>query len=377
MKITELKQLIKETINEIDWSSPDLGDAKISRCMTMDQVVDFFNSELKRGEVGGKASLSMPRISKGNIKLKIGTTDIDVPAFIKLLTTPPKTIFDEGEKSKHSSGQGILTINTGIPALRGFVYDKDDSNKPFKVINTCPAAGACALDCYALQGFYIMNDGKNIKLAQRLQQIMEDPDGYVKQAYAEAELYAFKAKRDNNMLSIRWNDAGDFFAQRYFDSAVKITKKLWENGYKVNSYFYTKMAGLVNIAEILGFVVTHSLGGTQDLSDAKKKSVIVPKEVFSGIFKPTKGRGYEKDETGKTKFVDAVNGRDELKKRIYNTYHTNPEFKDLTFDSLKYTDELPSDEGNPGEFSIITLPGGDSDRPAQRKDVKYNFLTYH
>jgi hypothetical protein len=377
MKLTELKSLIKEVINEIDWSSPDLGDAKITRCMTMDQVVGFFNSELKRVSVGGKASLGMPRISKGNIKLKLGTSEIDIPAFAKLLTTPPKTIFDEGEKSKHSSGQGILTINTGIPALRGFVYDKDDAEKPFKVVNTCPAAGSCALDCYALQGFYIMNDGKNIKLAQRLQQILQDPDSYVKQAYSEAELYAFKAKREDNILSIRWNDAGDFFAQRYFDSAVKVTKKLWENGYKVNSYFYTKMSGIVNIAELLGFVVTHSVGGTQSLPDAKKKSVIVPKEVFAGIFRPTKGRGYEKDESGKSKFADPVNGRNELKKRIYDKYHTDSEFDALTFDSLKYTDELPSVEGNPGEFSIITLPGGDSDRPAQRKDVRYNFLTFH
>jgi len=377
MKLTDLKILIKEVINEIDWSSPDLGDAKITRCMTMDQVVGFFNSELNRVSVGGKASLGMPRISKGNIKLKLGTSEIDIPAFAKLLTTPPKTIFDEGEKSKHSSGQGILTINTGIPALRGFVYDEDDSEKPFKVVNTCPAAGSCALDCYALQGFYIMNDGKNIKLAQRLQQILQDPDSYVKQAYSEAELYAFKAKREDNILSIRWNDAGDFFAQRYFDSAVKVTKKLWENGYKVNSYFYTKMAGIVNIAELLGFVVTYSVGGTQDLHDANKKSVIVPKEVFVGIFKPTRGRGYEKDESGKSKFADPVNGRNELKKRIYDKYHTDSKFDALTFDSLKYTDELPSVEGNPGEFSIITLPGGDSDRPAQRKDVRYNFLTFH
>ena len=380
MKLTELKQLIKETINEIDWSAPDLGDVKVSRCMTMEQLVDFFNSELSRVAVGGKASKSMPRISKGNIKLKIGTNEIDIPAFIKLLTTPPKTIFDEGEKSKHSSGATLLTINTGIPALRGFVYDKDDSEKPFKVINTCPAAGQCAVDCYALQGFYIMNDGKNIKLAQRLQQIMENPSDYRTQAYAEAELFAFKAKRENMILEIRWNDAGDFFSQRYFDSAVAVTKKLLENGYKVHSYFYTKMAGRVEIGELLGFTVTYSLGGTTDdtMVDAKKKSVIVPASVFVGFFKKSKGRGYVKDpETGKTQFSDLVNGREQLKKKIYDTYHTDPNFKLLSLDTIKYTDELPPQEGEPGQFSIITLPGGDSDVPAQRSDVRYNFLLKH
>jgi len=378
---TELLKIISESvddvINEIDWTAPDLGDVKIQRCMTMDQVVEFFNSELERVAVGGKASKSMPRISKGNIKLKLGTQEVDINTFIKLLTMPPKTIFEEGEKSKHSSGQGILTINTGIPALRGFVYDKDDTVKPFKVVNTCPGAGKCAVDCYALQGFYIMNDGKNIKLAQRLQQIMQDPDGYTRQAYAEAELYAFKAKREDNILEIRWNDAGDFFVQRYFNAAVKITKKLWSSGYQVNSYFYTKVAGLVNIAEILGFTVTYSLGGSDKLINAKKKSVIVPKEVFVKYLVPTKGRGYKKDPiTGKSKFASET-AREELRREIYNHYHTNPEFSLLSLNDIKYTDELSGQEGQPGQYSIITLPAGDSDVPAQRKDVRYNFLLKH
>lgn len=378
---TELLKIISESvddvINEIDWTAPDLGNVNIQRCMTMDQVVEFFNSELERVAIGGKASKGMPRISKGNIKLKLGTQEVDIETFIRLLTMPPKTIFDEGEKAKHSSGQGILTINTGIPALRGFVYDKDDPVTPFKVVNTCPGAGKCAVDCYALQGFYIMNDGKNIKLAQRLQQIMQDPDGYTRQAYAEAELYAFKAKREDNILEIRWNDAGDFFVQRYFNAAVKITKKLWSSGYQVNSYFYTKVAGLVNIAEILGFTVTYSLGGSDKLINAKKKSVIVPKEVFVKYLVPTKGRGYKKDPiTGKSEFASET-AREELRREIYNHYHTNPEFSLLSLNDIKYTDELPGQEGEPGQYSIITLPAGDTDAPAQRKDVRYNFLLKH
>ena len=372
-----ISESVDEVINEIDWSAPDLGDVNIQRCMTMDQVVDFFNSELERVAVGGKASKGMPRISKGNIKLKLGTQEVDIETFIKLLTMPPKTIFDEGEKSKHSSGQGILTINTGIPALRGFVYDKDDPVTPFKVVNTCPGAGKCAVDCYALQGFYIMNDGKNIKLAQRLQQIMQDPEGYTKQAYAEAELYAFKAKREDNILKIRWNDAGDFFVQRYFNAAVNITKKLWSSGYQVESYFYTKVAGLVNIAELLGFTVTQSLGGTDQSVNAKKKSVIVPKEVFVSYLVPTKGRGYKKDPiTGKSEFASPT-AREELRKKIFDYYHTDPEFSLLSLNDIKYTDELPGQEGQPGQYAVITLPAGDTDSPAQRKDVRYNFLLKH
>lgn len=43
----------------------------------------------------------------------------------------------------------------------------------------------------------------------------------------------------------------------------------------------------------------------------------------------------------------------------------------------KFTDELPKTEGKPLEFDTITLPSGDSDAPAQRKDVRFQFLLEH
>jgi len=364
----------KINLSEIDWKSSDLEDVKVQSCMSNDQVVTWLNNELKRYTDGGKAAANMPRVSRGNILIK--DTAIDIDGFIKLLTTPPKTIFDEGMKSLHTTNADVLVINTGIPAMRGFVYDKEDINTPFKVVNTCPAAGVCSVDCYALQGFYIMNDGKNIKLAQRLQLIMENPEMYLKIGYSEAELYAFKANRDGKTLEIRWNDAGDFFSQRYFNLATVITKKLLENNYKIKSYFYTKVSGRVDIGEKLGFTVTFSQGGVESNPTASKQSIIIPTSMFSDILKKTKGRGYEKDlKTGKTSFIDAEVGKVELKRRIFEKY--KDQLPGLTLESIMYTDELPPNEESPGKFSAIILPSGDSDRPAQRKDVRYIFLLKH
>ncbi len=49
----------------------------------------------------------------------------------------------------------------------------------------------------------------------------------------------------------------------------------------------------------------------------------------------------------------------------------------MTMDNTLFTDELPSKEGNPGQFNGIVLPGGDTDAPAQRKDVQFIFLIKH
>ena len=392
----KLKDLIRELLSEIDWESPDIKDVKVQRCMSNEETVAWFNSELKRFDTSGTASASMPRITRGNMtepikkgrikkgRIKIKSHIIDINQFIKLLTRTPKTIFDEGLKSVHTTDEDVMMINTGIPALRGFIYDADDSNTPFKVINTCPSAGKCVVDCYALQGFYIMNDGKNIKLAQRLQLIMTDPELYIEKGFIEALKFAQIANIDGKRLEIRWNDAGDFFSQRYYNCAVTITRRLLAKGLNIKSNFYTKMEGLVNIGEKEGMTVTFSQDNINSNIVTPKSSVIVPKHIFQPldksrrIFIATKGRGYETDPTThKTKFKDGDVGRLELKNRIYDEYHTKSAFKLLTRESLRYTDELPKIEGTAGEFNVIILPSGDSDRPAQRRDVRYIFLLFH
>ena len=381
----KLKSILAESMNEIDWKSDDLKDVDPSapknktRCMSVQAVKDWLSSELDRYESGGKAAKNMPRLTGTTVrglvvKDESGTREVKIDQFIRILSTPPKTIFDVGEKSLHTGDKNTMTINTGIPALRGIIWDPEA--RDFKIINTCPSAGSCAVDCYALQGFYIMNDGKNLKLAQRLQLILEKPSEYIEQAFREARRLAQDAKWDNKILEIRWNDAGDFFSDRYFQSAMAVTRQLLEAGFPIKSYFYTKMGKFVELGQQMGIEVTYSLGGTDQVKDAKKKSVIVPSPVFRKFLTSTKGRGFEKDPvSGKTKITPEA--KEGLRQAVFDAYKNDPEFKDLNIDTIKYTDEMPSKEDDERKYSCIILPGGDSDRPAQRKDVKHVFLLKH
>lgn len=358
-------------LDEINWDEPDIKKVS-SHCMSIKQVADFFNSELERWKTGGKRSPNMPNIAQGVMLGDEGK--ISVKDFAKKLSMPPNTIFDKGLKSAHSVDANTMTINTGIPAMRGLVWDKE--NNEFRVVNTCPGAGACSVQCYALQGFYIFNDGKNLKLAQRLQMIFQDPEAYFLQGFREAEMYAFEANRDDKTLEIRWNDAGDFFSERYLKLAVRITKALLKKKYKVKSYFYTKVGGMVDLGQKLGFTVTWSQGGVQQVKNPKKQSIIVPKTVVGSFLTSIGGRGFAKDDTGKT----AVNDKDGMRKAIVNAYSKDtsiPNSKSININNTKFTDELPPTEGKPGQFNAIVLPGGDTDAPAQRKDVQFIFLIKH
>lgn len=412
MKRTELKQLIKETVksnlieeaiqynnlknsiknlvvemlNEVDWEK----FADVSKvCLSAEEVASRLNAELERLKVPSSkrpaADIDFPKISKGNIPVDEQGI-INVEQFKTAIMQLPATIFDEGLKSKHTIDEDVYTVNTGIPALRAVLWD--EQNNKFFIINTCPGAGKCIKNCYAMQGFYIMNDGKNMKLINRLQLMMNHPDIYENKAYNELELYAFKANRENKKLEIRWNDAGDIFSKVYFDIIVSVTNRLKSRGYNVESYAYTKVGAYMQLGQEHGVVMSFSTGATTkqkekvDMSTSKL-SETVPYDLFKDLFerqltkdgKPSPH--FAKDDKGKTKFKNDIAGRIELKNRIYQFYKDKEGFQNLTVESLKFTDELPSIMGNQYEYNAIILPAGDSDRPAQRKDVRITFLCEH
>lgn len=104
----------------------------------------------------------------------------------------PKEIFQRNPKMEKTDTGGFqYTVNTGLPALRGVLYDQE--NKKFFIINTCP--GACAVSCYARKGWYIMNDGKNLKYIQRLNLLMNNPELYESMVMDELEPICYKETR--------------------------------------------------------------------------------------------------------------------------------------------------------------------------------------
>jgi len=377
-----IKKLLRESlnlINEVDWEG-DFSDTKAS-CVSPQQLADDMNKELDR--LNQSARKRDKRGTKDVIltrkHLEKHLTDdgkLDVLKFKELITTPPKQIFDQNDKmAKSDDGGKQMTVNTGLPAIKGIVYDEDAGK--FYHINTCPGAGACQVVCYARHGQYGMNDGKVLKLIRRLNLLMNDPEEYYNMIMDELEPLAFKLKRQGRRsgsapkLFIRWNDAGDFFSQKYFDIAKRVTKDLVNGGFNVTSYAYTKQAKFVNLAGD-DFVMNFSKGSAPrelkqvDL-DNNKYSEMIPKELFKDIFQK-KGPNYVKDENGLSTFVDG--GKEELRKRVSDTY-------DVDINRLKYHDELPPNEGKPLQYDVIVLPLGDKDINAQRRDVHKSFLAIH
>ena len=365
-------------ISEVDWEN-DFSDVK-KTCLSPESVIGMLNSQIDRlnspEKNREKIDANTPIISRNNIPMdKEG--DIDINHFIKQITALPKLIFDRNPKmEKGDRGGGQYTVNTGIPALRSILYDKEQGK--FYTINTCPGAGSCAVGCYARKGRYIMSDGKNLKYTQRLNLLLNDPEMYENIIMDELDPLAYSIKRQSNKegidikLIIRWNDAGDFFAKKYYDIAISVTNQLLKAGYNIESYAYTKMGDIANIADpnfIMNFSDDANKKETAKVNtDTAKISKIVPKELFKDIF-VKKGPHYVKDEKEKATFIDDA-AKETLKNRVSIKYN-------IPYESIVYTDELPATQGEPLKYNVIVLPTGDSDIGAQRKDVKGSYLLQH
>lgn len=389
-----IRKLIRETIenhlNEIDWGGEfsDVG----AHCLNPTMVVKWLNDELERINVPEKErekrSKSAIIATRGNIEsLMDDMGSINLDRFISNITMEPDRIFDKNPKMEKSDiGRPQLTVNTGLPAIVAIVYDIQ--NKKFYKVTTCPAAGKCTVGCYARKGFYGMDDSKTMRLTRRINLLMNDPEKYKQMAIGELEPLAKNLKvssigfKDKMQLVIRWNDAGDFFGQRYFNIAKEITKELLDKGYDVKSYAYTKRGDYVMELDnddnfVINFSTDASKPEQERIKSFDKDSMIkmahrVPREVFKGIFQK-KGPHYLKGITKLPLFVND-NSPEELKDRIYEKY--KDQFN-ITRDSLMFTFELPSVLGKKGQYNVIILPTGDSDIAGQRSDVRISFLLEH
>jgi hypothetical protein len=390
MKLRELET----PLNEIDWES-DFADVK-GTCLNPVAVAKWLNEELGRLNSNKEAKDKDRQrrgakdiiVTRGNLEDVIDTEgNVNLKQFMENILTEPDRIFDHNPKMEKSDvGRPQLTMNTGIPAIVGIVYDKKSNH--FYSVSTCPGAGSCQLGCYARKAFYGMDDTKTMKLTRRLNLLLNDPERYKQRVMEELEPLASKLKRSSvgmpepMTLVLRWNDAGDFFGDRYFNIAVDVTKELIDKGYKVKSYAYSKNAKyVIELDKNKDFVVNFSTGSkpselkkVKDYDKDKRVnwSETVPKDLFVGIFEK-KGAGYEKGESGLPLWKNE-NSPEELKDIIYNNYKRQ---YDLDRDSLKFTYELPQKESEDEVFNVIVLPSGDSDIGAQRKDVKVSFLLFH
>ena len=376
-----------------------------AQCLNPYKIVEWLNDELKR-VVGNKNAKKKDKVMKK--QAKAGTTDVadaiftqknimsiqdaDVEKYIsnlaKFISIEPKKIMDSNPKMvKTDAGGKQVTVNTGLPAIVGIIYDKEDGK--FKAVSSCPGAGSCVVGCYARKAFYSFDESKTIKLARRLNLLWNNPERYTQRILEELRPTAQKIKnssigmKDKLKLVIRWNDAGDFFSKRYVQVAVDVTKQLISEGYNVMSYAYTKSgAYAIELNDNNDFVINFSSDAhskerekvdAYDTDRQMKRATRVPKELWAQYFIP-KGSSWVKTIKGLPQFKDEESA-DRLKDAIYNQYGQKDK---ITRDSLVYTFELPTtQDAENNKYNVIVLPTGDSDIGAQRKDVKMSYLLAH
>ena len=366
--------LNEDNLNEIDWDN-EFSDV-YKKCINTAELKNHLNHVIDNSEKkpNDRESLGLnkPYIHTKSIPFD-EEGEIDVNAFIKKITTMPNDILSINSKMEKSKTDNTLSVNIGIPALRGLVYDID--NKEFYFVNTCPGAGECALICYARKGSYVMFPDVFVKQTRILNLLLNFPDRFEKLLKRELEIMALK--NPDKEIQFRWNDAGDFFTKKYYQIAKKITKELKSEGYNIKSYAYTKMGDIVNMGDddiMINFSTDANRKETNKVVDIenKKKEVTIPKELFGDLFVKTSDKNPKFLVGGDGKMIykdkDSVNT---LKKRIADKYNVNMDTI-LTYDEL-----LAKPVGMPLQYNVMVAPKGEGDIGAQRRDVKYSFLMFH
>lgn len=358
-----LRKLIREAlafkgqIDEIDWANT-FSDVK-ETCVPPEQVVEYLNKVRANIDVeyGSKEKFGKenPYIHAKSTFFKGSEIKIDINAFIKEITKKPLNIINTNEKILKSGGPHEFVYKTGVPAIRGIVYDIEKGT--FHYINTCPGAGECMVICYAIKGNYIRYPASYDSMTRRLNYLLNFPDKYQAQLYAElkdkcVEHKALKGYKPKVLL--RWNDSGDFFTKKYVDIAEKVMTLLQGEGYNIDSYAYTKVADVSKNAKFGD--VTFSTGGNKKeaskIGKEQKMSLVVPNELFKGL--------------------DLMRVDDEqiLKQNVAKHFKLNPA------DILTYDEMMSTSKGDVPKWNVIVTPE-DGDDAAFRKDVKTILLTQH
>ncbi len=374
----------------------DFSDAKTT-VISSAQLAKDLNSEIERMD-NNRLLKDKDKVKRDN-KIPIVTRNMfdmftdekgsfDAVKFRELITERPKNIFDQNAKMvKTDYGVNQITLNTGIPALKGIVVD--ESTGKFHYVNTCPGAGSCIIGCYARHGFYTFHDGKVKNLINRLNFMMNDPDGYIEQILDELKPIAHSVKEmengfDEYVMKLRWNDAGDFFSKKYLEIAKTVTDEL-SKICNVQSYAYSKISEIVISGNENDISVNFSTdASTKEINKAKaakdqidKYAIIIPRSVFKGFFK-REGPHIAVDQLRGLPLFKDKNEKELLRQAVVDYINKNNPECETSIDRVLFTPELSKiPESGKNKYDVIVLPKGDSDISAQRKDVRCTFLLQH
>ena len=254
MTITELKQLIKETIEEMNinesfppgFSSTDVESipAFLKAEEPMEEAVEDLGADVKdlppeelqaymqriasreKTDVGAESDkYKYPYIHRSNIVDENGKV-IDPDKLKSMIMQRPTNIIKQNTKMKKSGFEGINFYDLSLPALRGLIVD--EATGQFKIVNTCPGAGACRVYCYAKKGGYVQWKSSSLSQTRVLNFLLNDWEGFKAKLLSELSAITKTAgkkvmgKKYNAIL--RWHDSGDFISEKYLQIAFDIAK---------------------------------------------------------------------------------------------------------------------------------------------------------
>jgi hypothetical protein len=294
-------------------------------------------------------------------------------AVIAALQQRPKALLKQNEKMKHSNGELEQFFNIGFAALTGIAVD--ESTGKLIVVNTCPGAGACKVDCFAMKGGKIQFKAAWLSDGRILTYLLNDPAGFFEQLSGEIAKEERLGDKGGYSVTVRWHDAGDFFSTEYLDMALKMARQHPD----VKFYAYTKMAGAALAQKPGNFIINWSEGANTgqekqikaaDPTLAKtKNSRIVPEKLFWDLL--------AKDEKGNLKkTADGAwqpAGPDELaelKQRLAKAYGLSPN------SILSYDEYMSKGKGSAMQWNVIVAPG-EGDLSANDRNVLSTLLLRH
>jgi len=364
-KIQDLDDFLKD-------EGVKLEEAKLGSDIPMkDYPEEELKGNLQRSEDKEKLSsdkYKQPRIH-GSTAQSIRITDMsdkeyDLDKLKAMITTPPTKILKKNEKMKNSLGEDVQFYNLGLPAIKGLLFDEDDQK--FKIVSTCPMAGACQQFCYAHKGGYIQYKASSESTTRLLNFLINHPDQF--EAMLSKELAAAVKSAKGTKVILRWHDTGDFFSASYKDLAFSIARKHPD----VKFYAYTKDSSAESGAPD-NFVFNFSEGAKPSETkkvdfDTTKNSRVVPKSLF-WEYVVAKGAGLVKDSDGRMQYKSAE-ALEEFKKKVAEKYKRD--IKDI----ILYKDLMKKPEGKEMVWSVI-VAAGDGDDAATRRDVRDTLLLAH
>jgi len=300
-------------------------------------------------------------------------------AVIEALKQRPKKLLKQNEKMKHSNGAFEQFFNVGFAALTGIAVD--ESTNKLIVVNTCPGAGSCKVDCFAMKGGKVQFKAAWLSDGRILTYLLNDPTGFFNQLSAEiskeeaAGIKGSKGFEQGWQVTVRWHDAGDFFSPEYLDLALKMAKK----HPNVKFYAYTKMAGAALAEKPDNFIINWSEGAnTQQEKQVKqqdpnlertKNSRIVPEKLFYDLLAKDAKGNLAKGPDGQWQ-VAGPQELTQLKQRLAQAYNITPN------SILSYNEYMSKPKVGGMKYNVIVAPG-EGDVSANDQNVLSTLLLRH